>query len=414
MKNKRIGALRTLLSYFLVGTVTAAVLLGAFYFWKSQDDTVRFDNLKQTAEQVLTYQGEYEQYTPSHYEQYLDDKDRLLYQALKYAYDHGTQTVRLAEEYDQDTVTNINAVLKADYPQYTTSMLSMEMALRPGETKLTVNAREFDAVRKNEETTPYAQSVVEEMPQSLDEFDRAKYLYRYLVQNVGYTAEEGEDYALMSGVFVKGQANCDGFASALQLLYQMAGIECYKVYYHGSDIGSDVGHVWNIAVIDGAAYHVDASRGALVTREMKDTFASARAKAGDVVSYSGFLMTEEQALGQAASTINPFIRDKIDRCVTAKPADRIYDAVETEGGGEEFVDAAAQALKGKREQGSVFLSFHFQSRERMLEAQREFISGRGDAYAKQIGERAGFYGRVVSLSDTADDSVICALFEWGE
>ncbi len=115
------------------------------------------------------------------------------------------------------------------------------------------------------------------------------------VENVTYTSEKGEDYALMSGVFELGEANCDGFASALQLLYQMAGLECYKVYYHGSDVGSDVGHVWNIAVVDGISYHVDASRGALVTHQMRDTFSSAGADGRDAVSYSGFLMTEQQA-----------------------------------------------------------------------------------------------------------------------
>lgn len=411
MKGKILGALRT---FLLVGAFTGAIILGAFFLWQTQDNTVRFDNQRQTAQQVLTYQGDYEGYTSSHYEQYLDEKERLLYQALKYTYDHGIQTVRLAEEYDQDSVTNVNAVLKADYPQYTTSMLSMEMTIRPGETRLTVNAKEFDAVRKNEEMTSRAREVIEAMPQGLDELGRAQYLYRYLVQNVAYTAAEGEDYALMTGVFEMGQANCDGFASALQLLYQMAGIQCYKVYYHGSDIGSDVGHVWNIAVVDGTAYHVDASRGALVTQEMKETFSSAQADADSAVSYSGFLMTEEQALGQSESTINPFIRDKIDECVTPKPAEKIYDAVEMEGKEREFLSQAAEVLKSRREEENVFLTFHFQSKERMLKAQREFTSGGRNAYAKQIGERAGFYGRVVTLSDTADNNVICALFEWGD
>ncbi len=413
LRVKKAGILRTFLSYFCVSIVTAAVVLGALYLWEAQDPSIRFDGERHQAEQVLAYHGDYEQYTSSHYEQYLNEKERLLYQALKYAYDHGVQRVRLAEEYDQESVTNINAVLKADYPQYTTSMLSMEMALRPGETRLHVNQKEFEGVQKNEQMVPLARKVIDSMSQGLDEFSRAKYLYEYLVRNVAYTSEKGEDFALMSGVFELGRANCDGFASALQLLYQMAGIECYKVYYHGSDIGSDVGHVWNIAVVDGVPYHVDASRGALVTQQLKDTFSSAGADGREAVSYSGFLMTEDQALGAGGNVINPFIRDKIDSCTMPKPAKKIYDAVQVGEKKEEFVSQAAQALQNHRGMRSVFLSFHFTETAQMLQAQENFTGNTLHAYARRIGERAGFYGRVITLNDTSDDKVLCAIFEWG-
>lgn len=414
MRGKKTGVLRTLLSSFLVSVVTAAVVLGVLFLWEIRDPSVRFDGQRQTVEQVMAYQGEFDEYTSSHYEQFLDEKEQLLYQALKYAYDHGVKKVRVAQEYDQETVTNVNAVLKADYAQYTTSMLSMEMAIRPGETQLIVNEKEFDGVEVNESMVPRAQEIVNAMPSELDEFSRAKNLYEYLVKNVSYTSEKGDDFALMSGVFDLGKANCDGFASAVQLLYQMAGIECYKVYYHGSDVGSDVGHVWNIAIVDGIPYHVDASRGALVTQQIRDTFSASGADGRQAISYSGFLLTEDQMLGLQKSQINPFIEDKIDACVTPKPVERIYDAVQQGEDKEEFISQAAQALSEKKGIRSVFLSFHFTDAQQMQEARENFTSDRWDAYARQIGQRAGFYGRVISLSDTSDDKVLCVIFEWGE
>ena len=123
MRGKKTGVLRTLLSSFLVSVVTAAVVLGVLFLWEIRDPSVRFDGQRQTVEQVMAYQGEFEEYTSSHYEQFLDEKEQLLYQALKYAYDHGVKKVRVAQEYDQETVTNVNAVLKADYAQYTTCLL---------------------------------------------------------------------------------------------------------------------------------------------------------------------------------------------------------------------------------------------------------------------------------------------------
>ncbi len=414
MKLKKSGILQTFLRYFSVSLVTAAIVLGVLFLWEAQDPSIRFDGQRQQEEQVLAYQGEYEEYTSSHYEKFLSKKEQLLYQALKYAYDHGSEKVRLAEEYDQESVANINAVLKADYPQYTTSMFSMEMALRPGETKLRINEKEFEGIRRNEKMIPRAREVISQMPQGMDEFSRAKYLYEYLVKNVTYTSEKGEDYALMNGVFELGKANCDGFASSLQLLYQMAGMECYKVYYHGSDVGSDVGHVWNIAVVDGTPYHVDASRGSLVTRQMWDTFSSAGADGREAISYSGFLMTEQQALGPGNNILNPFIRDKVDACTAPKPAGRIYDAVQEGWEKERFLTAAAEVLKKKKGLRSVFLSFHFTGARQLLDAQNHFTTDEWDAYARQIGQRADFYGRVIILNDTSDDKVLCALFEWGE
>ncbi len=147
LKSKKSRILRACLSYLSVSLVTAAVVLGALFLWEMSDPSIRFDGERQQEEQVLAYQGEYEEYTSSHYEEFLNEKEKLSFsQALKYAYDHGSEKIRLAEEYDQESVTNVNAVLKADYPQYTTSMLSMEMALRPGETRLRVNEKEFEGV----------------------------------------------------------------------------------------------------------------------------------------------------------------------------------------------------------------------------------------------------------------------------
>ncbi|MBO5775964.1 MAG: hypothetical protein J6R35_01175, partial [Clostridia bacterium] len=63
----------------------------------------------------------------------------------------------------------------------------------------------------------------------------------------------------LEGVFFNNRAVCDGIAKAYRLMCMMEGIPCFKVA--GVTVGSGIGHAWNIALLGGEWYVVDATWG---------------------------------------------------------------------------------------------------------------------------------------------------------
>lgn len=87
-----------------------------------------------------------------------------------------------------------------------------------------------------------------------DEYGRALILFNELVVRCTYGASENDQNIV--SVFTQRVSVCSGYAKALQLLYIRAGIRC--AYVTGEIVGGER-HAWNIAVIDGEPYCMDAT-----------------------------------------------------------------------------------------------------------------------------------------------------------
>ena len=94
---------------------------------------------------------------------------------------------------------------------------------------------------------------------SMTEFEKEVALHDYLVMNCKYSQDisqpAGSDIYRAYGALVNGDAVCNGYAEALQLLFACAGIESEFVI--GTADGVD--HAWNLVKLDGAWYHLDAT-----------------------------------------------------------------------------------------------------------------------------------------------------------
>ncbi len=110
-----------------------------------------------------------------------------------------------------------------------------------------------------------ARAIVAEIPDSLDELRKAKYLYRYVCSHVHY-ADEGEGYYEREGwnalydALIDGDTVCRGYAEALSILFNLAGINCLTV--NGpvvTDVASVASHAWNVAKVNGAWYIFDST-----------------------------------------------------------------------------------------------------------------------------------------------------------
>lgn len=114
---------------------------------------------------------------------------------------------------------------------------------------------------------PKAQKLYESIKQILDsqispsmsDYEKELALHDYLVTHCKYskiTSKPPEsDIYRAYGALVDGDAVCNGYAEALQLLFMCAGIK--SQFVTGTADGID--HAWNLVELDGKWYHVDAT-----------------------------------------------------------------------------------------------------------------------------------------------------------
>lgn len=97
------------------------------------------------------------------------------------------------------------------------------------------------------------------------DYQKAKKLHDYLVQNCEYDSAAEADPALnlnayiAYGALIEGKAVCDGYAKAYAQLCQAAGLDCTYVggNAYDSKTGQTVPHAWNNLTIGGNTYLVD-------------------------------------------------------------------------------------------------------------------------------------------------------------
>jgi len=91
--------------------------------------------------------------------------------------------------------------------------------------------------------------------------ERVIYLHDYLVNSTEYDTENylkdtlPEDSFTAYGALMKGTAVCDGYAKALKLLLNKAGIWAVRV----TGEGKGESHAWNLVKVDGKYFYVDAT-----------------------------------------------------------------------------------------------------------------------------------------------------------
>ena len=111
-----------------------------------------------------------------------------------------------------------------------------------------------------------AEAIVDGMPGNLDEKGKMLYFYRWLTENVSYYDYDENaveyyynDWCMIYDALVKHNTVCAGYAEALYVLCNLAGIECFTVdgeIIRNQDPGM---HIWNVAKIDGKYYQFDST-----------------------------------------------------------------------------------------------------------------------------------------------------------
>lgn len=108
-----------------------------------------------------------------------------------------------------------------------------------------------------QEAEDKARAFVDTVPQGAADYEKARSVYAYVIQNVIY--QEGIQDQNIAGALHEGAAVCAGYARTVQYLLELLDVEC--IYVSGDMKGSDQGHAWNLVNLDGAYYYLDATNG---------------------------------------------------------------------------------------------------------------------------------------------------------
>ena len=102
--------------------------------------------------------------------------------------------------------------------------------------------------------------MINSLQSELSEYEREKILHDNLLSACKYksgveSSKDGWQYFSAYGAIVTGEAGCEGYAKAMQILLSKAGIPCFTV--RGESDG--VSHMWNVVELNNEWYHLDAT-----------------------------------------------------------------------------------------------------------------------------------------------------------
>lgn len=112
--------------------------------------------------------------------------------------------------------------------------------------------------------------ITEIIEPSMSEYEKAKIVHDYVVNNSSYDVEAAEQFldGLPSdanaftayGILINEKGVCQGYAEAVQILLSLAGIQSELVIGDAmDDEGTYVSHMWNLVLIDDEYYMLDAT-----------------------------------------------------------------------------------------------------------------------------------------------------------
>ncbi|MFC3748323.1 stalk domain-containing protein [Paenibacillus sp. GCM10012306] len=115
---------------------------------------------------------------------------------------------------------------------------------------------------KINEVEQYAKKVVQQtVSPDMTPREKIKALHDYVVKNTAYDYENyikdtiPENSYTVYGTLIEHKAVCEGYALTMNVLLKLAGMESYLI----SGLANGQGHAWNIVVLNGVYYHLDAT-----------------------------------------------------------------------------------------------------------------------------------------------------------
>ncbi len=101
-----------------------------------------------------------------------------------------------------------------------------------------------------------ANSWIEKIPDTYNEYDISKYLFEKVIENTSYVTDTTHNQDMLS-VFLFNQSVCGGYSQGYSYLMQKCGIPCATIY----GVVDEENHSWNVSIIDNNYYMSDLTNG---------------------------------------------------------------------------------------------------------------------------------------------------------
>jgi hypothetical protein len=107
-----------------------------------------------------------------------------------------------------------------------------------------------------------AEKIIDKIPKNYNEYERALFLYEYIITNTIY-AEKSENNQDLRSVLFNKKSVCGGYSKAYQYLCNLAGIKCTTVsgVVYDKEKDKKENHAWNLIELDNNYYWVDTTWG---------------------------------------------------------------------------------------------------------------------------------------------------------
>lgn len=221
------------------------------------------------------------------------EEERLLYREILRSLQEREEETELST-LNQDLLEPVFAAVMADHPEIFYADGYSCTSYRLGDTvrKLTFTGSYTMDGQEIERRAGLLEEAIDGWLAGLPEggdYEKARYLYETLIFHTEYQ-QGAQDNQNICSVFLNGRSVCQGYAKALQLLYQRAQLPAMLVT--GEVNGQ--GHAWIVARLDGEWYHIDPTWGDASWQQDGQDFAAEGAQPS--VNYDYFCVTAEQIL----------------------------------------------------------------------------------------------------------------------
>ena len=195
------------------------------------------------------------------YEQ-LGDEDRVLYTEIFSILSTLAKDTKVSSK-DPDQIERAFNYVMLDHPElfyltgysFTKYMRGNKIEKITLSGNYTMSASEAD--EKKLAVDAYVDKCIAGYQGSVDDYEKVKYVYEYLIKNTEYDMAAPNNQNILS-VALEGRTVCQGYAKTMQLILNRMGVFC--ILCEGIVKGTE-SHVWDIVRIQDNYYHVDATWG---------------------------------------------------------------------------------------------------------------------------------------------------------
>lgn len=187
----------------------------------------------------------------------LSDEEKILYDKILSAVLKFEDSVSFDEPVSRDTARKIYKLVYSQERNYfwlSSMFYAPEDELDSLQLKYVYDQE--DAAQKSVELEEAAAAVISELPEGASDFEKVVFFHDRIVTGCEFSQSE-EHVNSSYGVLVTGYAQCEGYAAAMALLCDRAGIPNYIVC--GTNENGET-HAWNKMVVGGSWYNSDCTR----------------------------------------------------------------------------------------------------------------------------------------------------------